>query len=239
MPGITGIIAKRSTGKETKELEAMLECMIHETFHNCGTHISTQLGAYVGYVSIDGSFPDCMPIYNEKKDLVSFFSGECFFDNDIKINLKRNGHKFEPGNASCLIHLYEEQGEKFLKNLNGWFSGILLDNQRSKVILFNDRYGIQRINYYENEEAFYFSSEAKSILKVKPSLRAVDPESISEYFCYDCVLKNRTYFSNIFLLPSGSAWNFLDKKIEKKTYIDPTSLESQSRLEKDHSGRIG
>jgi len=75
--------------------------------------------------------------------------------------LKAKHHLFDASNASYLIHLYEEKGIDFLQELNGRFSGILVDVQAGKVLLFNDRYGMQRIYFYENRDAFYFSSEAK------------------------------------------------------------------------------
>ena len=56
----------------------------------------------------------------------------------------------------------------FLEKLNGWFSGVLLDLRAQKLVLFNDRYGVNRIYYHEDASGFYFSSEAKALLKILP-----------------------------------------------------------------------
>ena len=232
MPGIAGIIAKHKTGEEANMLNSMVQIMLHESFYTSGTHANNERGIYIGHVCINDSFPDCMPIYNEEKNIILFFSGECFDDPEIIARLKHKGHAFSPGNASYLIHLYEELGENFFIKLNGWFSGIILDIKQGKAILFNDRYGIQRIYYHENDKAFFFSSEAKSLLKVLPYLREIDLESIGEYVTFDCVLKNRTYFSNINLLPPGSAWTFINGNAEKKKYFDSSILENQPILDK-------
>ena len=72
MPGITGIITKNYNGTETETLNSMLNTMISEPFYNSGTYINSELGFYIGYVSIEGTFPDCMPIYNENKTLILF-----------------------------------------------------------------------------------------------------------------------------------------------------------------------
>ena len=37
-------------------------------------------------------------------------------------------------------------------------------------MLFNDRYGMQRIYYHQSKDAFYFAAEAKAILAVRPEL---------------------------------------------------------------------
>jgi asparagine synthase (glutamine-hydrolysing) len=230
MPGITGIISKQLKGNEEEKLNIMLNSMLHEPFYTHGTYINRELGFFIGYVSIEDSFSDCMPIYNEKKDLVLFLTGECYIDDNIINDLKHRGHDFNPVNASFLIHLYEEQGEDFFLNLNGWHNGILLDLKRARAVLFNDRYGIRRIYYHEDNDAFFFSSEAKFLLKAFPALRELNPRSIGEYLTYDCVLENRTYFSNIFLLPPCSTWEFAHGRIDKKQYLDPATLENQPIL---------
>lgn len=234
MPGITGIISKMPREKNEKALKLMVECMAHESFYNTGTYINEQIGLYTGWICHKGSFSDCMPIFNEKKDLVLIFFGENFADKDLFLQLKRKHHIFDSSNASYLIHLYEELGDDFLEELNGWFSGILLDIQKGKVILFNDRYGMQRIYYYEGMDAFYFSSEAKSLLKVCPQLKEINMKSLGEFFCCNCVLEYRTLFNNVFLLPGAAAWTFTNGRLVKKyNYFMPDVWENQPMLEKE------
>jgi asparagine synthase (glutamine-hydrolysing) len=231
MPGIAGIISKRLKGDEEEKLSIMLDSMLHESFYTHGTYLNNEKKVFIAYVSIENSFSDCMPIYNETRDLVMFLTGECYFDAAV-VNDLSSRHKFDPNNASFLIHLYEEQGEDFFQNLNGWYNGIILNLKNGRASLFNDRYGNKRIYYHEDDEVFIFSSEAKSLLKAFHSLRNVNPKSMGEYLVYDCVLENRTYFSDIFLLPQGSVWNFSDGRIDKKKFFDPGSLENQPISEK-------
>jgi asparagine synthase (glutamine-hydrolysing) len=174
-----------------------------------------------------------MPVWNEKKDLVLIFFGENFTDPELFDQLKIN-HKFDNSNASYLIHLYEEKGIDFLRDLNGWFSGILIDLQRRKIILFNDRYGLGRIYFHENKEAFYFASEAKALLKILPNLRQLDFRSMAETLSCGCVLQNRTLFSEIKLLPGGSKWVFNGASIsQKESFFDPAQWENQELLDSE------
>lgn len=230
MPGITGIIRKRATGNEKEKLRIMVDFMLHEPYYNAGTYINDELGYFIGYVSIENSYSDCMPIYNEKKDLLMFITGECYLDNNVYNNLLHKGHQFDPNNASFLIHLFEEYRDDFLANLNGWYNGIILDLNAKKAIIFNDRYGVRRIYYHENKDSFIFSSEAKSLLKAFHFLRKVNYESIGEYLIYDCVSENRTYFSEIYLLPPGSKWEFRHGNLDKNKYFSPEELENQTIL---------
>jgi asparagine synthase (glutamine-hydrolysing) len=231
MPGIVGIISKKPPEVNEHNLQIMLKCMLHEPAYNFGTYVNDQLGGYVGWVCHKDSFADCMPVFNEKKDVVLLFSGENFPDDELEVNLKKQGHEFIPSNASTLIHHYEEEGDDFLKHLNGWFSGLLLDLRKQSILLFNDRYGFGRIYYHENADGFYFSSEAKSLLKILPELRQLDFTSFGETFSCGCVLQNRTLFSNISLLPGGSKWTFTGMhNIKKDSYFNREIWENQPLL---------
>ena len=234
MPGITGIISKTPKEKNENDLQLMLSSILHESFYTSGTYTNDKIGIYAGWVCHEGSFSDCMPVWNEKKNAVLIFFGDNFTDLELFDQLKANHHRFDNSNASYIIHLYEEKGIDFLQNLNGWFSGILVDIQAGKIFLFNDRYGMQRIFYYEGRDAFYFSSEAKALLKICPELREIDMKGLGEFLSCNCVLEYRTLFKNIFLLPGAAAWQFKpDGSINKVCYFKLASWENQPWLEKE------
>lgn len=232
MPGIAGIISKTHPEDNQTNIKTMISSMSHELFYNTGTWLDDNLGAYVGWVCHEGSFSDCMPVWNEKKNMVMIYFGENFTDLELFDKLKAKHHRFDNSNASYLIHMYEEKGVDFLPELNGWFSGLLIDLQTNKIILFNDRYGMQKIFYHENKDAFYFASEAKALLRICPELRELDMQGVGEMLSCSCVLENRTLYKDIYLLPVSSAWTFQDNTIKKDTYFDPATWENQTWLEK-------
>lgn len=89
------------------------------------------------------------------------------------------------------------------------------------------RYGLSRVYCHEGADGFYFSSEAKALLKVLPHLRQVDAASLGEYFSCGCALQNRSLFSSISYLPGGSKWTFrTGQSIKKETYFQPGNWES-------------
>ena len=173
LPGLTGIIAKNFGDEQKAALRQMVKCMGHESFYVSGAHIDEQLGVGIGWANHQGTFSDCLPVWNERRDVCLFFTGEHFGEHQSELGeLRAKGHQCDAPDASYLVHLYEEEGlDGFLEKLNGWFSGVLLDLREGKVVLFNDRYGLGRIYFHEEAEAFYFASEAKSLLKVLPKLR--------------------------------------------------------------------
>lgn len=232
MPGITGIITKNARGNEEQMLHIMVQTMMYEPFYRKGKYIDAKGGYFIGYTVIEGAFADCMPIYNETKDLLMFLTGETFMDSALIAELKTR-HTFDTNNANYLIHLYEELGDRFFNALNGWHNGLIIDNRKHKAFLFNDRFGMRRIYYYENDDAFIFSTEAKSLLAADTTIRKPNEQSIGEYLVYDCVLENRTYFKDVFLLPQGAAWSFDHGHIQKNQYFEPSDLENLSPLNQD------
>jgi asparagine synthase (glutamine-hydrolysing) len=231
MPGIVGIVSQKPSKDYSPLVESMVRCMMHEPFYTDGTYINKEVGLWLGWVNHEGSFADCLPIWNEKRDICLLFSGEDFTDQADVDALKMRGHEFNPGDASYLVHLYEEMGSQFLEKLNGWFSGVLLDLRQQKFVLFNDRYGVNRIYYHEDADGFYFSSEAKSLLKILPATRQLNLRSLGELLSCEAVLENRSLFSGISLLPAGSSWVFSrGEPVKKKAYFNREAWENQPEL---------
>lgn len=233
MPGIVGLLSTKISKNEERLLKSMLKSIIHEPFYNFNIFHLPDKGYYVGYATIKGSFSDCMPIFNEKKDIVLFLTGECYDEAEVYPDLQKKGHEFSFGGASYLVHRYEELGEKIFSKLNGWYNGVILDLKQNKAIIFNDWYGIRRLYLYQHSDFIAFASEAKALIKAFPELREISSQSIGEFLVYDCVLKNRTYFPKIQLLPPGSTWVYHEGRLEKKSYMDMTELENQPKLELD------
>jgi asparagine synthase (glutamine-hydrolysing) len=231
LPGLVGLITKMPQAIAEQQLLAMVKCLRHESFYNCGTWSDPGNGVYVGWVARRGSFADGMPVCSEDGEVSHFFAGEEFPDPDLKKALRQRGHQFSDGDSSYLVHRYEDEAD-FPKGLNGRFHGVVADRHRGTTTLFNDRYGLQRLYYHESRDAFYFAAEAKAILKVCPELRSTDPRGIGEFIACGCVLENRTLFPGIYLLPPGSAWVFRSGALEaKNSYFDPKEWEQQEALD--------
>lgn len=218
----------------------MLSSMAHEAWYRSGIHMGGEFGFHIGWVTHGGEFADCLPILNESHDMTLFLAGEVFHDPDVIQGLRNRGHDFVNGNASYLIHLYEEKGDGFFNELNGWFSGVLLDNRQNKVFLFNDRYGMHRIFIHESKEGLYFASEAKALLSVIPKTRDFDLKGLAEFLTCGCTLGDHSLYKGISVLPSGSSWTFVKGEVLKKdSYFKPGNWDREGLLgEKQGIGQI-
>jgi asparagine synthase (glutamine-hydrolysing) len=215
MPGIIGIISPSPAEEFSQSATAMVGCMSRESFYLSGTYFAPELGAYAGFVgfqeSRDGIFS------NQSDTLCLVFAGECFFGTQI-------------ASGETLIQMYEREGEKMFENLNGLFCGLLIDKERKKTIVFNDRYGMRRVYFHETRGRFYFASEAKALLRVLPELRAFDSEAVADYLALGCPLDWKTLFRGIEILPGGSVWTFERGHCHKRKYFSPETWESRPEL---------
>jgi asparagine synthase (glutamine-hydrolysing) len=231
MPGLVGIISTAPPAECQRLVGRMLRSMQHENTYSSGTHSVADLGVFSGWTALTGSFSDPQPLVNERADLTLLVAGECFADSDIIARLRARGHRLDATRAGWLIHLYEEKGDDFFSELNGLFSGLLIDQRQRAVYLFNDRYGIERLYYHEGSEGFFFASEAKALLCVLPALRRFDENGLAQFLYCGATFDSQTLYRGIKLLPPASVWRFgRSAEPTKRRYFLPTSWESQTHL---------
>ena len=230
MPGIVGIISHRPPEECQDLVKSMVSSMEHEPFYASGMYAAPEMGVYGGWVAHERSFAAGQVFFNERKDIALLFSGECFVDPETRAELKGKGHELGKAAGSWLVHFYEEQGDQFFEKLNGLFTGLLIDKRQKKTLLFNDRYGVERIYWHETEGTTYFASEAKALLRVLPTLREFDDQGVAEFLTYGCTLEWRTLFRGIELLPGASVWSFENGKCHKRRYFSPETWEAQPTL---------
>jgi asparagine synthase (glutamine-hydrolysing) len=214
MPGIAGIIRREAYEGIEQDLNLMVESMRHEKDYVGSQYVNAELGIYCGWASHPSSLGHWMPLVSADKRYVLIVMGEHFKHSEEPVF--RNGNGNLDGHAQDLLRLFEESGDKCLDSLNGWFCGIAIDLKLRKVILFNDRYGMNRVYLHEGKDEILFASEAKSLLRVRPALRAIDPKGLAQYLRFNCVMGGMTLFKGISLLPAGSSWVFAGGAVPHK-----------------------
>jgi asparagine synthase (glutamine-hydrolysing) len=235
MPGIVGIICPVAIEKNRKDLERMIGSLYHEPFYSTGSFINEKIGFYVGWSCLPGSYSDCMPIWNENMDAMLFFYGEHHGEQGGRGETSKNSKDGSNPNARRVLRMIERDGREALKKVNGWFHGLYVDISKRSAMIFNDRFGMQRLYYYQDGEIFLFASEAKAILAVRKELRSMEDRSLGEYFTCGCVLENRTLFKNLVSLPGGSLLIFNEGRLDKEDhYFRPEEWEGQGILNNQH-----
>jgi len=231
MPGIAGIISRdRPTADCERLVASMTRSMSHEKFYTSGSCAFPELGIFAGWVAHAGSMAAEQVFWNERRDIALIFAGECFLEKAKQTELAQKGHEIGRAAGGWLVHLYEERGESFFEELNGLFSGLLIDLRIKRAHLFNDRYGIERLYWHETTDATYFATEAKALLSVLPALRAFDDEGVTQYLTFGCTLDWKTLFRGVQLAPGGTLWTIECGHCHKSQYFNPAKWEATERL---------
>lgn len=231
MPGIVGIIRKQPYQGIQRDLDAMAESMRHEPYYVGDQYANPALGLYVAWVSHPSPLARSMPLVSSDGRRIVIMVGENF--SRRKIN-SPNGTGVRDAAVRELTRLFEELGDKFFEGLNGWFCGVTIDLNLRKATLFNDRYGMSRVYVHEGVDELVFASEAKALLRVRPTLRTIDPVSLAQYLRFNCVLGNKSLFKGISLLPPASSWSFTGSADpQKQNYFDFADWEQQPTLQAD------
>jgi len=215
MPGIVGIVSSEKPPAECQRLvAAMVATMMHEPFYESGRNSLPEMGLYAGWTAHPMSFSRRESAGDGREDVVVLMAGECFAGTGWP----------------CVAQLYRQFGDRFVSQLNGLFSGFLIDRRRSRALLFNDRFGIERLYAHHTADALYFASEAKALLRVLPETRAFDWEGVSDFLTFGCTLEDRTLFRGVSALPSGSLWTFEGGDCKEARYFVPSEWEANDSL---------
>jgi asparagine synthase (glutamine-hydrolysing) len=206
---------------------AMVRAMLREPFYRCGTHSVPEVGTHIGWVDGRDGRSHARLIHRHGNRTV-LFAGEHFGDRESP------SHPQHGIDVPSLLSTYDIRGSRCLRELNGWFAGVLIDPERGHTVLFNDRLGLHRVYYMKVAEGVAFASEAKALLAIRSESRRFDPKGLGEFLAVGCVFSGRTLFEGISRLPGGAAW-ILRPGIgeERHNYFDRAELEAQSPLSDD------
>ncbi|MBA3075024.1 MAG: asparagine synthase B [Anaerolineae bacterium] len=142
------------------QMEDMLKRIKHRGPDGSGT---LQIGdSVLGHVrlSILDVQGGAQPMTNEKGDLALSYNGEIYNYLDFRQNLE-NRHQFKTrSDSEVLLHLYEEQHEDMLPQLDGMFA-IALASSRG-LLLARDPIGIKPLYYGKKGNLFIAASELKA-----------------------------------------------------------------------------
>lgn len=207
-------------------MRRMSGAMNSEPFYCAGSWADDELGTALGWTAHRGGIGEHLPLWNRQRDRCLIYCGE-HFSHGAGPEMTCNGAVL----GERWLEEYEREGTGFLRRFNGWFCGILVDLRERRLFLFNDRYGVSRIFYHETPQGFYFSSEAKALLKVHPETRALDEQGLGEYLSCGCVLQDRTLFRKIRALPPGACWTASrEEGVRKGSYFNCREWEEQDQL---------
>src|SRR5688572_5714715 len=128
MCGITGLVTGNNNGATTR-LDSMTASLAHRGPDDAGS-ISSD-GVYLGHrrlTVVDLSANGHQPMSNEDGSVWITYNGELYDTDALRVWLEGRGHRFRSRtDTEVLVHLYEEEGVKLFRRINGMFAFAIHD----------------------------------------------------------------------------------------------------------------
>jgi asparagine synthase (glutamine-hydrolysing) len=220
MCGIAGIVNLKNnsvTGKESGNLELMLNSMLHRGPDGYGHKVISNCVFGMRRLSIIDIDGGQQPISNESDDIWVVMNGEIYNYIEIREDLMQKGHKFKTqSDTEVIVHLYEEFGPDFVKKLNGMFAIFLFDVRKNISFVFRDHLGIKPLFYFQDLEKLIFSSDLNGLAKVVNT--QISEEAILSYLGLSYVAKPASIYQNIYKLMPGCAISISPNEVKHYSY---------------------
>ena len=238
MCGIAGFINADQTQAD-REILARMTSTLHRRGPDGFGHW-TDGPAALGHrrLSIIDLAGGAQPMSNEDGSIWVTFNGEIYNEPALRKSLIERGHQFQTlSDTECLVHLYEEHGPDFVKQLNGMFALAIWDIPLQRLTLARDRMG-QKPLYWslQSNGLFAFASEPKALLK-HPEFRAgLNTESLSKYLFYEYLPYENSMWEGVQKLRPGHLLVFENHQTRLERYWQsPVShpLINQKRSDQD------
>jgi len=144
------------------------------------------------------------PLSNETGEVSLVFNGEIYNYRELRQELLGRGHSFRThSDGEVIVHLYEDRGPDFVRELNGMFAIALWDQRARRLVLARDRAGEKPLFYWRRGDMLVFGSEIKALFEYPGISRELDPQALVEYFLYGYFPSPRSALAEIRKLPAA------------------------------------
>jgi len=208
MCGIAGVFscgAELGPADKT-DVEQMLSALIHR---GPDSHaLRAGRGFILGNTRLkitDPSENAALPMSNEDGSVILAYNGAVTNFIDLKQELRlAEKHRFKSSSdAEVLVHLYEEEGIRFLRRLTGMFAFCLYDARRQKAYLARDFFGLRPVFYMVKNGKLYFASTIKAFLELACFEKKLNIEAIHHFLSLAYIPGELTPFEDIKELGGG------------------------------------
>lgn len=185
-------------------LDRMIRTLGHRGPDGFGFHAEPGVGLAHARLSIIDLSTGDQPIHNPRRTVWTVFNGEIFNFVELRRELEAEGRRFYThSDTEVIVHLYDRDGDDFVRHLNGQFAIALWDAERQRLVLARDRAGIRPLYYSQRHGRLWFASEVKALLAVLPECAQLNPQALMQTLTYWAPVDPDTLYDGVQSLPPG------------------------------------
>jgi asparagine synthase (glutamine-hydrolysing) len=186
--GICGVLALDGRAVDPGWVNAMASRLVHRGPDSAGELARGPVALGVRRLAIIDIAGGDQPIANEDGRIHVVQNGEIFNFGELRRELEAAGHRFATASdTEVLVHLYEEEGPGFVARLRGMFALALWDEDRRRLVLARDRFGIKPLFVHQTSTRLAFASELSSLAELPGLAREVDPDALNAFLTFNSV----------------------------------------------------
>jgi asparagine synthase (glutamine-hydrolysing) len=199
MCGICGLLALDGSAVDATPLAAMSETLRHRGPDSEGSVVDGPVALAARRLSIIDLEGGDQPIGNEDGSIQVVQNGEIYNYRELRAGLERAGHRFSTqSDTEVLVHLYEEHGPAFVRELRGMFAIGLWDARERRLVLARDRFGIKPLYYRTERGRLWFASELKALPPGE-----VDLDALEAFLAFNSIPAPLSIWNGTKKLPAG------------------------------------
>ncbi len=189
---------------DPERLRRMRDEIRHRGPDDAGQYVDGNVGLASRRLSIVDVAGGHMPLTNEDQTLWIVFNGEIYNHPQLKRQLERRGHRYKTrSDTETILHLYEDEGEHCVEQLQGMFAFALWDGPRRRLMLARDRLGIKPLYYALTDRELLFGSEIKALLAAGRLTPEFNEQVLPEFLATRFVSGEETFFRGVQKLLPG------------------------------------
>ena len=121
--------------------------------------------------------------------------------------------------AARLLELYRNEGDDFIRRVDGSFNLAIYHRQQRRLKIFNDRLAFAHLHYYLADGLLLFAPELKAFLAHHDLDKSLDEGAIAYFFAgFDGLLGRRTYLQHAKILPPATKLEYSDGVLTLSPY---------------------
>ena len=206
---------------DARYLGPMLKTIYHRGPDDHGTFFTDRVALANARLAIVDLKGGRQPIVNEDDSVVVVYNGEIYNHRELRAKLQALGHRFRTAtDTEVIVHLYEEEGEAFIGQLDGMFAFALFDKARELLLVARDRFGVKPLFYSRAGDELRFASEIKA-LRVFPDFdSALSPEGVATALGLMFVADPWTAYRDVRRLRAGHFLRISRDGVEELPFAD-------------------